>query len=107
LKFSFTIFLFIVTSFSHLNIVEWYQYCTHTQNSYLNKSATDSSKQEEDTTQKDIKEKSEDLEKYCSKNYFLHQRFFVLFNSMKFFITNTDLNIHPYTDDIIQPPETV
>jgi hypothetical protein len=107
LKFSFTILLFIVTSFSHLNIVEWYQYSTHPQNRYLNKSATDSSKQEEDTTQKDNKEKSEDQVKYCVKNFFLHQRFFVLFNGMKFIITNTNLNIHPYTDDIIQPPETV
>lgn len=69
------------------------------------KRLTNGCPQEDDAYQKEIKEKSEDLEKYCSKNAFLNNAVLILFNNNKFIITNTVLNIHSFTDDILQPPK--
>lgn len=97
----------IATCLIHLNIVEIYTYFNHSPKLYLTKDVNDSSKQEEDTSQKEIKEKSEVQGKYCARNYFFCQRLFILLDNKEFIIINTLLNIHPYTDSIIQPPDVV
>jgi hypothetical protein len=107
LKYSFTIFLFIVTCLNHLDIVELYNGISYCQKIHLNKEVNDNTKHEDESTQKEIKENLENQEKYCSRNYFLNQRFFCLLDNNRFITTNTVMNIHPFTDDIIQPPETI
>lgn len=74
---------------------------------HLNKTVNDSPKQEEDSAQKEIKENLENQEKYCSKNFFLNFRFFSLLDNNRFNIANTVMNIHPYSDAILQPPEAL
>lgn len=104
MKYTFTILLFIVTCLSHLDIVECYNYYGHSQKMNFNR-LTNSGPQEDDSIQKEIKEKSED--KYCSRNSFLNQSLFILLNNNQFISTNTVLNIHSFTDEILQPPELV
>jgi hypothetical protein len=104
LKNTLTILLFIVTCLSHLDIVECYNYYGHTQKGDFSR-LTKGGPQEDDSFQKEIKEKAED--QYCSRNSFLNHSLFMLLNNKKFIITNTELNIHSFTDDILQPPELV
>jgi hypothetical protein len=105
LKYALSIFLLITTCINHLNIVELYNYLGHSQKISLNNAVNDSSKQEEDAAQKEIKENLEGQGKYCSNNYFLNHRFFCSLENQRFYIANTALNLHPYCDDILQPPE--
>ncbi|MCX6300056.1 MAG: hypothetical protein NTY72_13290 [Bacteroidetes bacterium] len=105
MKYSFTIFLLIVISVSHLNIIECYNYYGHSLKMDLNKVINDNSKQEEDASQKEIKDNLNDQEKYCSNNCFFHQGSFILLDNKKFIIPNDVLKMHPDTDTILQPPE--
>jgi len=71
----------------------------------LNKGLNDSSKQEEEASQKEIKDNLDDQEKYCSNNCFFHKGSFILLDNKKFIIPNDVLKMHPDTDTILQPPE--
>lgn len=71
----------------------------------LNNAVNDIPKQEEDAAQKEIKENLEGQEKYCSNNYFSNHQFFYSLEKQRFYISNTAMNLHPYFDDILQPPE--
>ena len=107
MKYLLTIFLLIAISISHLNIFECFNYFATSQKLDLNKTLNDSPKQEEDNAQKEIKDDLDDQLKYCSKNYFFHQDYFILLENKKFIIPNDVLQMHPDIATILQPPELV
>jgi hypothetical protein len=73
----------------------------------LSKAVNDIPKQEDDSLQKDLKENLKGQENYCSRNYFFHQISSVLLDNIQFVIAHTDLNIHPFTDTLLQPPQNI
>jgi hypothetical protein len=77
------------------------------QKTHINKGDNDSPKQEEDSAQKEIKENVENQQKYYSRDHFFQHRFCILLVGNKFYIANTCMNVHPFIDDILQPPELV
>ena len=54
-----------------------------------------------------IKEKGEEQEKFYSKDHHFITNSFQLSDKDKFVCTNTKLNVHPFNDDVIQPPKAV
>ena len=54
-----------------------------------------------------IKEKGEEQEKFYSRDHYFITNNFHLSDKDKFVCTNTKLNVHPFNDDVIQPPKAV
>jgi hypothetical protein len=107
LKISFTILLFLFTCLSHLSIIELIQYYGQAQLIHLNKALNESSKQEEDSTQKDIKDNVENQEQYCSRSYFVQHIYATINDVNQYILVNSSLTNHPFNNDILQPPEFV
>jgi hypothetical protein len=105
LKISFTILIFLFTSLSHLSIIELIQYYGQAQLIHLNTALNESSKQEEDSTQKEIKDNVEDQEKYCSRSYFVLHIYAAIYDVNQFILFNANMTNHPYNNNILQPPE--
>ncbi len=86
---------------SHLNIVEVIAYFDATEKIAFNKNIKDTPIEEE----KESKEKEEEQKKIFDDNTSIINNQYILFNNHKFLCVNTVLNIHPYTEDEIQPPK--
>ena len=103
------IFLFIIICITHLNIISAVVNFSARYDKELNKLVKKMPTEKEDESEKEnkIKEKVEEQENVFFRDHFFATNNFQLSDKDKFVCTNTKLNIHPFNDDVLQPPKAV
>jgi hypothetical protein len=103
------IFLFIVVFITHLNIIDAVTDLSARYKKENTKHTSNFPADEESASEKESKgkEKIEEEEKYYSKNINVITSRYQLSERDKFFCYTTQINIHPYQDDDLQPPKSL
>ena len=101
------ILLLVIICITHLNILSVVTSVNARYNKELGKLDKKAPVEKDTESEKEnkIKEKNEEQEKFYSRDYYFITHGFQLSDKDKFVCTNTKLNIHPTSDDVLQPPK--